>query len=161
MPKKADIEKETKFIEYFCDGDTQGNATQSAIKAGYNKDTKPAQMGAYLRKKFTTEIRKKNEERIANTSGIAISVLKDLLSSEQDSVRLNTAKLLLELGNFHSQNINVNIDDTKSKSDEELIDELKVLIASSPELLPKLKFYQEEIKSNQEPVKEEKVIVKH
>ena len=161
MPKKADIEKETKFIEYFCEGETQGNATQSAIKAGYNKNTKPAQMGAYLRKKFTAEIRKKNEERIANTSGIAISVLKDLLSSEQDSVKLNTAKLLLELGNFHSQNINVNIDDTKSKSDEELINELKVLIASSPDLLPKLQFYQEEVVSKTKPKEHKTNVVKH
>jgi len=62
MPKKPDLEKETKFINYFCEGTTQGNATQSAIKAGYNKETNPAQMGAYLRKKLSTEIRKKNEE---------------------------------------------------------------------------------------------------
>ena len=127
MPKRADTEKETKFINYFCEGETQGNATQSAIKAGYNKDTKPAQMGAYLRKKLSIDIRKKNEEMIANTSSRAISVLNNLLESEQDSVKLNTAKLLLELGNFHSQNININVDDVKEKSDEELMLELKKL----------------------------------
>tara|TARA_R100001460_G_scaffold48747_2_gene86896 strand:- start:17146 stop:17607 length:462 start_codon:yes stop_codon:yes gene_type:complete len=134
MPKKPDLEKETKFINYFCEGTTQGNATQSAIKAGYNKETNPAQMGAYLRKKLSTEIRKKNEEMVSSTSSRAITVLNDLLGSEQDSVRLNTAKLLLEINNFHSQNINLNIDDVKEKTDEELVYELKTLLASNPDL---------------------------
>ncbi len=91
MPKKIDKEKEMKFLEYFTEGDTQGNATQSCIKAGWDKDKSPRQMGAYLKKKFSKEIREKNEERISSTSGMAISVLQDLLRSEQDSVRLNTA----------------------------------------------------------------------
>ena len=154
MPKKPDIKKETKFINYFCEGDTQGNATQSCIKAGYNKDKKPAQMGAYLRKKLASDIRKKNEEMIANTSSRAISVLNNLLESEQDSVKLNTAKLLLELGNFHSQNINLNIDDMKSKSDEELIMELKTLLASNPDL-------HEAIKEKAEETIQEEFITKH
>ena len=34
MPKKIDKEKEQAFIDAFCEGDTAGNATQSAIKAG-------------------------------------------------------------------------------------------------------------------------------
>ena len=144
MPKKPDIEKEIKFIEYFCEGETQGNATQSCIKAGWDKEKKPAQMGAYLRKKLSSEIRKKNEERIANSSGPAISVLKDLLGSEQDSVRLNTAKLLLELGNFSSQNINVNIEDNKSKTDDELIAELHTLLKDIPNLDPKLQFVKDQ-----------------
>ena len=164
MPKKPDLEKETKFIEYFTEGSTAGNATQSAIKAGYNKDTKPAQMGAYLRKKLSTEIRKKNEERIANTSGPAISVLKDLLLSEQDSVRLNTAKLLLELGSFSSQNINLSIDDTKAKTDDELIQELHTLIKDIPNISPKLvglkKLEEDQVSDNNIPEKD-KNIVKH
>ena len=102
MPKKIDKEKEQDFIEYFVEGDSAGNATQSAIKAGWSKDKSPRQMGAYLKKKYTTEIREKNEERITSTSGMAISVLQDLLKSEQDAVRLNTAKLILELGSFSS-----------------------------------------------------------
>tara|TARA_R100001460_G_scaffold32747_3_gene64194 strand:- start:7020 stop:7484 length:465 start_codon:yes stop_codon:yes gene_type:complete len=153
MPKRADTEKETKFINYFCEGETQGNATQSAIKAGYNKDTKPAQMGAYLRKKLSTDIRKKNEEMIANTSSRAISVLNNLLESEQDSVKLNTAKLLLELGNFHSQNININVDDVKEKSDEELMLELKTLLISNPDLREVIKEQAEEVIDESEQTK--------
>jgi hypothetical protein len=105
-------------------------------------------MGAYLKKKFSKEIREKNEERISSTSGMAISVLQDLLRSEQDSVRLNTAKLILELGNYSSQNINVNLDNTNQKSDAELIAELQTLMKTMPELQPKAE--------NTQDLKEEK-----
>jgi|TARA_R110000824_G_scaffold241935_3_gene430707 phage terminase small subunit len=143
MPKKIDKEKEIKFIECFVEGDTQGNATQSAIKAGWSKDKSPRQMGAYLKKKYTSEIREKNEERITSTSGMAISVLQDLLKSEQDAVKLNTAKLILELGNFSSQTINLNIDKTAQKSDDELILELNTLMQSIPNFAPKVKAFAE------------------
>ena len=166
MPKKPDLEKETKFIEHFTEGSTAGNATQSCIKAGWDKEKKPAQMGAYLRKKLSAEIRKKNEERITNTSGVAITVLRDLLGSEQDSVRLNTAKLLLELGNFSSQNINLSIDDAKSKTDDELIQELHTLIKDIPNISPKLvglkKLEEDQVSDNNIPEKDkDKNIVKH
>ena len=82
-------------------------------------------MGWYLKKKYAVEIRE-NEDRISSTSGMAITVLQDLLRSEQDSVRLNTAKLILELGNYHSQNINLNVE-MSSKSDDELMELQKLL----------------------------------
>ena len=127
MPKKIDKEKEQSFIDAFCEGDTAGNATQSAIKAGWSKDKSPRQQGAYLKKKYTKEIREKNEERITSTSGMAISVLQDLLRSEQDAVRLNTAKLILELGNFSSQTINLNVDNTNQKGYSEMKEETEVV----------------------------------
>ena len=139
MPKKIDKEKEMKFVEFYCEGDTQGNATQSCIKAGWDKDKSPRQMGSYLKKKYAVEIRERNEDRISSTSGMAITVLQDLLRSEHDSVRLNTAKLILELGNYHSQNINLNVDKMSSKSDDELMQELQELLKTMPNLNPKLK----------------------
>ena len=42
-------------VSYFTEGDTQGNATQSCIKAGWDKDKSPRQMGAYLKKKFSKD----------------------------------------------------------------------------------------------------------
>ena len=132
MARKADKEKEAKFIECFTDGSTQGNATASCIKAGWNKDTNPAQMGAYLKKKLSTEIRERQEDRISGTTGRAITVLQDLLTSDQDSVRLSTAKLVLELGNFNPQTINLNVDQIGSKTDEELLTELKSLMEDMP-----------------------------
>ena len=133
MPKKIDKEQELKFVEYYIEGETAGNASQSAKKAGWDKNHR--QMGAYLKKK--------NEERISATSGRAISVLQDLLGSDQDSVRLNTAKLVLEMSGFSSQNVNLNVEKGTNKSDEELIEELQGLVSKIPALKPKLAMIQD------------------
>ena len=142
MPKKIDKEQEMKFVEYYLEGDTACNASQSAKKAGWIKNHK--QMGAYLKKKYIHEIREKNEERISSTSGKAITVLQELLYSDQDAVRLNTAKLVLEMGGFSSQNINLNVEKSQNKTDDELIEELQGLMASIPALKPKLAIKTEE-----------------
>ena len=141
MPKKIDKEQEIKFVEYYVEGSTEGNASQSAKKAGWDKNYR--QMGSYLKKKYAQEIREKNEERITSTSGKAISVIQDLLHSEQDAVRLNTAKLVLEMGGFSSQNINLNVDKSTQKSDAELIEELQGLVSKIPALKPKLAMIQD------------------
>ena len=52
--------------------------------------------------------------------------------------------MLLELGNFSSQNINVNIEDNKSKTDDELIAELHTLLKDIPNLDPKLQFVKDQ-----------------
>ena len=141
MPKKIDKEQEMKFVEYYVEGETAGNSSQSAKKAGWIKNYR--QMGAYLKKKYIHEIREKNEERITSTSGRAISVLQDLLHSDQDAVRLNTAKLVLEMGGFSSQNINLNVEKGQNKTDEELIEELQGLVTKIPALKPKLAMIQD------------------
>ena len=141
MPRKISKEDEQKFIDYYLEGETAGNATQSAKKAGWTSN--PTQMGSYLKKKYAHEIREKNEDRITSTSGLAITVLQDLLRSEQDAVRLNTAKLVLEMGGFSSQNINLNVDKAQSKTDAELIEELQGLVSKIPSLKPKLAMIQD------------------
>ena len=141
MPKQISKEDEQKFIDYYLEGETAGNATQSAKKAGWTSN--PTQMGSYLKKKYAHEIREKNEDRITSTSGLAITVLQDLLRSEQDAVRLNTAKLVLEMGGFSSQNINLNVDKAQSKTDAELIEELQGLVSKIPALKPKLAMIQD------------------
>ena len=141
MPKKIDKEQEMKFVEYYVEGETAGNSSQSAKKAGWIKNYR--QMGAYLKKKYIHEIREKNEERITSTSGKAISVIQDLLHSDQDAVRLNTAKLVLEMGGFSSQNINLNVEKGQNKTDEELIEELQGLVTKIPALKPKLAIIQD------------------
>jgi len=130
MPKKIDVEKEQAFVDYFTEGSTQGNATKSAEKAGWNKT--PAQMGSYLKRKLSAEIRQKNEERILATSSPAISVLQDLLHSDQDAVKLKAAQAILDLSNYSSQNINLVVDNVNSKTDKELLDELNTLLDNNP-----------------------------
>jgi hypothetical protein len=141
MPKRIDRERELKFIEYYTEGETAGNASKSAAKAGWKEDSR--QMGYYLKNKYVAEIKQKNEERISSTSGLAISVLQNLLHSDQDNVRLNTAKLVLEMGGFSSQNINLNVEKGQNKTDEELIEELQGLVSKIPALKPKLAMIQD------------------
>jgi hypothetical protein len=157
MPRKISKEDEQKFIDYYLEGETAGNATQSAKKAGWTSN--PTQMGSYLKKKYAHEIREKNEDRITSTSGLAITVLQDLLRSEQDAVRLNTAKLVLEMGGFSSQNINLNVDKATQKSDAELIEELQGLVSKIPALKPKLAMIQDntEDESGDTPEKDSKM----
>ena len=165
MAKRPDKEKEQKFIENFCEGDTQGNATKSCVKSGWRKDTNPAQMGAYLRKKLSTEIRERQEDRISGTTGTAISVLQDLLHSDIDAVKLNTARLILELGNYSSQTINLNVDKIGSKTDKELVEELQSLLKDMPNLRPDLQNYVASEEEKQEidlnKLKDNEKIVKH
>jgi|TARA_R110000803_G_scaffold56556_2_gene113911 phage terminase small subunit len=133
----ADEKKEKMFVEYMTSGDTVSNATASAKRAGYTKN--PSQHGYWLKKKYDKEIRSINELKITSTSSLAINVLKDLLvNSEQDSVKLNTAKLLLELGNYSQQNIKLSVDDINAKTDDELVKELRGLMTKMPSIAPDL-----------------------
>jgi len=153
----ADEKKEKMFVEYMTSGDTVSNATASAKKAGYTKN--PSQHGYWLKKKYDKEIRSINELKITSTSSLAINVLKDLLvNSEQDSVKLNTAKLLLELGNYSQQNINLSVDDVSSKTDEELVKELRTLMTKMPSIAPDLA---ESIPAIPVEEEDEEVKVKH
>ena len=153
----ADEKKEKMFVVYMTSGDTVSNATASAKKAGYTKN--PSQHGYWLKKKYDKEIRSINELKITSTSSLAINVLKDLLvNSEQDSVKLNTAKLLLELGNYSQQNINLSVDDVSSKTDEELVKELRTLMTKMPSIAPDLA---ESIPAIPVEEEDEEVKVKH
>ena len=164
MPKKIDKEKEENFIKLFCESEISGNANKCAERLGYQANSR--QMGAYLKNKLSTEIRDYSEQRIANTSGLAINVLQDLLvNSEQDSVKMNVAKLILELGNYSQSTINLNVDSTANKTDEELIEELKAFIVDMPHLSPKLEVVKA-LKSKEDnkllsPKKDTKDLVKH
>ena len=145
MPKKISREDEQKFIDAFVEGHNAGNATAVAKEMGY-KSAKT--MGAYLKNKYSEEIRKRNEDRISSASVSAISVLKDLMfNSEQDSVKFNSAKLVMELGGYSSQSINLNVEKGQNKSDEELIEELQALATKIPGLNNKLMGIQEETKA--------------
>jgi hypothetical protein len=130
MARKIDKDKEKEFIEAFVEGPMAGNATAIAKKMGYKS---PKTMGAYFKNKYAVEIREKTEDRLQTASVPAISVIKDLmLNSEQDSVKFNSAKLVLELAGFSSQNINLNVEKGQNKTDDELLEELTGLVAKIP-----------------------------
>ena len=118
--KKADYEKEKRFVEYFA---ITGNASESCVKAGYKKETS-AQMGYYLKDKLRDDIEKYREDVLFDMSGSAITKLKALLDSESDSVSLGACKHILELSGYSAeQNINIRTNtqkDLDKMTDEEL-----------------------------------------
>ena len=123
--KKADYEKERKFIEHYA---VTGKASESCVLAGYKKENS-AQMGYYLKSKLSKDILQAQRDVALSLTGGAISKLKSLLESESDNVVLNACKLILDINGFNSQEVNVNLNNKADKSDEELISELKSLLS--------------------------------
>ena len=123
--KKADYEKERKFIEHYA---VTGKASESCVLAGYKKENS-AQMGYYLKSKLSKDILEAQRDVALSLTGGAISKLKSLLESESDNVVLNACKLILDINGFNSQEVNVNLNNKSDKSDEELISELKSLLS--------------------------------
>lgn len=126
--KKADTEKELKFVELFT---VTGNATESARKSGYENN--PSQMGYYLKSKLRKEIVSYREDILFDCTGSAILKLQSLINSESDSVSLNACKHILELNGYTPEtNLNIKHDnsDLTSKTDQELITELEQLSKS-------------------------------
>ena len=137
MPKKADTEKEAKFIEAYTSGNTIANATQSAIKAGYKKS--PKQWGNHLKDKFKDEIRKAHESNLAEASGVAINELTSLLKDESSRIRLDACKHVLDVNNFTSQTINLNVEKSPESLDRDaLIDKITSLAEKVPHLKDKI-----------------------
>ena len=157
---KIDREKQLKFIECYTSGSTAGNAKASAMQVGYTEKNSK-KMGDYLKKKLADEIRVKqeqilidNKQKILFQSTDAISVLSNLLHDESSTVKLNAVKMVLDYGNFGQQNLNVKLDKTENKSDDELLAELQELLAGMPNLSPELKKYTE-IKKEKEEIEPE------
>jgi len=134
--KKADIEKEQKFVELFA---VTGNATASAKKSGYENN--PSQMGYYLKGKLRKEIEEYRADVLFDYSGNAITKLKQLMESESDSVKLNACKLILDITGY-SADQNINLKTSKSEyddmSDEQLAEKIVALSLQNPFLKKKL-----------------------
>jgi len=129
--KKADNEKELMFIDNFV---SSGNAKQSCINAGYNPKT-ASSMGHYLKNKFLPDIQQKQLEKLSSMTGKALGTLEGLMNAEQDSVKLNACKLVLDCNGFvGNTNLNVKFDKNADKTDEQLKQELKDLLEKNKDL---------------------------
>jgi len=69
-------EQQKRFIEYFSQ---TGNATQSAIKAGYSEKT-AEQQGYELKNKLSIEIDDATKKLMSSAVPMAIDKLKSLIS---------------------------------------------------------------------------------
>ena len=129
--KKANEEKELMFIDNFV---SSGNAKQSCINAGYNPKTATSR-GHQLKNKFLPEIQQKQLEKLSSMTGKALGTLEGLMNAEQDSVKLNACKLVLDCNGFvGNTNLNVKFDKNADKTDEQLKQELKDLLEKNKDL---------------------------
>tara|TARA_R110002020_G_scaffold292740_1_gene508124 strand:+ start:1826 stop:2230 length:405 start_codon:yes stop_codon:yes gene_type:complete len=125
--KKADLQKEELFIEHYVD---TGNAKASAIASGYTEKSAKS-MGFYLKRKLASQIEEKQKDVLSNMNIKSLSVLERLLNADSENVRLNACKLVLECNGFSKDsNVNLNVNDMRNSTDEELLDELKTILSA-------------------------------
>ena len=68
-------------------------------------------------------------------TGKALGTLEGLMNAEQDSVKLNACKLVLDCNGFvGNTNLNVKFDKHADKTDEQLKQELKDLLEKNKDL---------------------------
>lgn len=119
-------EQQKRFIEYFSQ---TGNATQSAIKAGYSEKT-AEQQGYELKNKLSIEIDDATRKLLSGAVPMAIDKLKSLISEDKisPSVKLGAINSLLDRTGY--QTVHKVEDITGKKTDEELRQELNHLLGS-------------------------------
>ena len=120
--------QQISFIDNFT-GQCGGNATQSAIKAGYSDKT-AKQQGYQLKKQLSLEIEEKNRELLNNNVPLAITTLRALIedSKVSASVRLGAINSVLDRNNYSGV---TKIEDvTHNKTDEQLQTELQHLLST-------------------------------
>ena len=86
-------EKAIRFIEHHC---LTGNATKSAIVAGYSERT-AKQKGYELKKMYSGEIEEKTRKMVQDMVPVSLSMLNQLVTTaESESVRLSAVKDVLD-----------------------------------------------------------------
>ena len=119
-------QRQILFIENFT-GQCGGNATQSAIKAGYSDKT-AKQQGYQLKKQLSLEIEEKNRQLLNGAVPLAIKTLRDLIEDTKTAgaVKLGAINSVLDRNNYSGV---TKIEDiTHNKTDLQLQNELKHLL---------------------------------
>lgn len=148
MPKKINEEKIQAFIEYYTSGDTAGNASASAKKAGWVGDSR--NMGKYIKKKYATEIAKHAEVKMANNKAKMAGVSEEMIdvmvgvarNSQNDMCKIKSAEKMLDYAGYSNpQNINLNVEKEQLKqlSDQELAEKIASLSKKNPHLRKAMK----------------------
>ena len=119
-------DKQKLFIEYFSQ---TGNATQSAIKAGYSEKT-AEQQGYELKNKLANQIDTATKKLLGSAVPIAVDKLRKLIENDKTtpSVQLGAINSLLDRTGYQTT---TKIEDvTGKKTDEELKAELDHLLGT-------------------------------
>ena len=122
------------FIKFFSES---GNAKQSAIRSGYSEKT-AEQQGAYLKKRYASEIFTMQQSMLNNLTPLAIRTLNDILNDKKvnASTKMNAVNSLLDRTGH--QTIHRVEDVSMNKSTPELQAELQHLLSilqTSPDKL--------------------------
>ena len=88
--KKIDKEKEQKFIDFYCEGEPAGNATQSAIKAGWENNKSIRFQARYLKNKYKEDYFEiinnyNNEVKGLHTCPKPVELVQNLLVNQADN----------------------------------------------------------------------------
>jgi len=119
-------DQQKRFIEYFSQ---TGNATQSAIKAGYSEKT-AEQQGYELKNKLLNEIDTETRKLLGSAVPMAVDKLKQLIDGDKisPSVKLGAINSLLDRTGYQTTH---KVEDvTGKKTDEELRQELNHLLST-------------------------------
>ena len=119
-------DQQKRFIEYFSQ---TGNATQSAIKAGYSEKT-AEQQGYELKNKLSNEIDTATRKLLSGAVPMAVDKLKSLIEGDKisPSVKLGAINSLLDRTGYQTTH---KVEDvTGKKTDEELRQELQHLLGA-------------------------------
>ena len=124
MITKTLTDKQKSFVENFSQ---TGNATQSAIKAGYSAAT-AEQQGYNLKQQLSSEIDIETKKLLGSVVPLAIEKLTKLVNDDKISpaVRLGAINSILDRTGY--QTVHKVEDVTKQRTDEELETELQHLI---------------------------------
>ena len=125
-------EQQKRFIEYFSQ---TGNATQSAIKAGYSEKT-AEQQGYELKNKLSNEIDDATRKLLSSAVPMAVDKLKSLIEGDKisPSVKLGAINSLLDRTGYQTTH---KVEDvTNKKTDEELRQELQHLLGAVRNVTP-------------------------
>jgi len=119
-------DQQKRFIEYFSQ---TGNATQSAIKAGYSEKT-AEQQGYELKNKLSSEIDDATRKLLSSAVPMAVDKLKSLIEGDKisPSVKLGAINSLLDRTGYQTTH---KVEDvTGKKKDEELRQDLHALLGA-------------------------------
>ena len=113
------------FIKFYAES---GNAKQSAIRSGYSEKT-AEQQGAYLKKRYASEIFARQQSMLNSLTPLAIKTLNDILTDKKvnASTKMNAVNSLLDRTG-HQTTTKIEDVTNKNKTNSELEKELKHIL---------------------------------
>ena len=115
--QKTLTELEKAFIKEYTSGEFAGNGSKSVLKAGYQVKPENARQMAYdLKNRLKNQIEEETKKELQSQAPMAISVLKELLSSTKTppSTKLMAVNSLLDRSGF---SVPTQIEDITHKKD--------------------------------------------